>query len=200
MDERNGPWRVRSSRTVYRNPWLGIREDEVVRPDGTPGIYGVVELPGSIAVLATSETGDVPLVSQWRYPLRRMSLELPTGAIDADDADPLAAARRELLEETGWDADEWHPLGTVDNSNGVSTDTTYLFLAVDAAPVPGAQRSHEDVTTLSLSTDRLPRLRASVLAGEITAAPSVAAILRAEVQARHDRRDPWPRLRVWFDE
>jgi 8-oxo-dGTP pyrophosphatase MutT (NUDIX family) len=189
----NGPWQVRSSRVVYENPWLRLREDQVVRPDGRDGIYGVVEFPGSVTVLAVGADGRAPLVSQWRYPVRRESLELPTGAIDPDDASPLEAARRELWEEVGWRAAHWESLGSVDNSNGATTDTTYLFLALDAGPAAGWQPSQEDASTLTHSQMSMPELRRAALEGRITAGPSVATVLLASALAG-ERTDP-----VWLD-
>jgi 8-oxo-dGTP pyrophosphatase MutT (NUDIX family) len=202
MDTSNGPWRVRSTRVVYENPWLRLREDQVIRPDGRPGIYGVVEFPGSVTVLAVNAAGEVPLVSQWRYPVRRDSLELPTGAIDADDGSPLAAAQRELWEEVGWRSPTWHRLGAVDNSNGATTDTTYLYLAVDATPDDGWRPSEEDASTLTRVTMRLGALRRAALDGTITAGPSVAAALlvaarAGDVAAMIDPRAGAPHAGTW---
>lgn len=201
MESSNGPWRVRSSRVVYENPWLRLREDEVIRPDGRPGIYGVVEFPGSVTVLAVGRDGQVPLVTQWRYPVRRDSVELPTGAIDAGDTSPLDAARRELWEETGRRSDRWYAMGSVDNSNGVTTDTTYLFLALDAERDESWRPSQEDASTLTHSTIGLADLRTAALDGTITAGPSVAAVLRACAHAADGGpADEWRRLRAWLSD
>ena len=73
------PWRTLSSRVVYRSPWLALREDKVIRPDGAEGTYGVVEIPFLCGVVAISGDNQIALVSQWRYVHKKLSLEIPTG-------------------------------------------------------------------------------------------------------------------------
>ena len=117
------PWKTVATRVVYANPWLRLREDTVIQPSGQEGIYGVVEMRPSVGIVALNEAEEVALVTQWRYHLGRLSVEIPTGGSEASDPDVLAAARRELREETGLTASRWRELGFVDNSNGVTTDT-----------------------------------------------------------------------------
>jgi hypothetical protein len=110
-EEAPSPWRVLGSRPVYENPWISVREDEVVRPDGNPGIYGVVHYKNTAVGVLPVEDGHVYLVGQYRYPLERYSWEIPEGGCPEDE-DPLQAARRELKEETGLSAGEQQPDGT----------------------------------------------------------------------------------------
>ena len=171
------PWRTLSSRVVYRSPWLILREDNVIRPDGAEGIYGVVEIPFSCGVVALDGDNQIALVSQWRYVHAKLSLEIPTGG-SAEGETPLAAAKRELIEETGLTAGSWTPLGTVDNSNGVTTDVAHMFVARDlksGAPVP---QGDERVELRWMPFAGAVR---SVLTGGITESVSVAAILKAEL-------------------
>jgi 8-oxo-dGTP pyrophosphatase MutT (NUDIX family) len=171
------PWRTVGSRTVYRNPWLSVREDRVIRPDGTDGIYGVVEIAPSCGIVAIGDDGRIALVGQWRYVHGRFSLEIPTGGSEAGET-PLDAARRELAEETGLRAGRWTALGTVDNSNGVTTDVAHIFLARDLTAGPAAQAGNEPI---ELSWVPFPDAVRAVLAGEITESVSVAGILKAEI-------------------
>ena len=171
------PWRTLSSTVVYRSPWLVLREDKVIRPDGAEGIYGVVEIPFSCGVVALDGDNQIALVSQWRYVHGKLSLEIPTGG-SAEGESPLAAAKRELIEETGLTAASWTPLGTVDNSNGVTTDVAHMFVARDlksGAPVP---QGDERVELRWMPFADAVR---SVLTGGITESVSVAAILKAEL-------------------
>ncbi len=132
------PWRTRSSRPVYDNPWISVREDEVVRADGSPGIYGVVSMAAAVGVVALTEDDEVVLVGQWRYALDEYSWELPEGGADAGES-PQAAAARELAEEAGYAARDWSELvGDLAVSNSVTDQRSWLFLARGLEPVPVA--------------------------------------------------------------
>ncbi len=96
-----------SSRVVYENRWMRVREDAVRFRDGTPGIYGVVEKVDFTVIAPLDSDGRLHLVEQYRYPIGRRAWEFPQGSWeDRPDADPLALARGELREETGLDAGE----------------------------------------------------------------------------------------------
>jgi 8-oxo-dGTP pyrophosphatase MutT (NUDIX family) len=125
------PWQTRSSRVVYDNPWIRVREDQVIHPDGQPGIYGVVHYKNiAIGILPIDAEGRIHLVGQYRYPLNRYSWEIPEGGCPEDE-EPLAAAQRELLEETGLQARNWKLLGESHLSNSVSDEKALWFLATD---------------------------------------------------------------------
>lgn len=119
-------WPVTDSRIAYENPWIRIREDTVVRPDGEAGLYGVLELRDAVFIVAIDEQDRVVLVTLDRHTTGD-SIEVPAGG--GDDQDPLVAAKRELLEETGLEADEWMPLGTINALNGVARAAEHVFLA-----------------------------------------------------------------------
>src|SRR3712207_4165057 len=107
----DNPWKTVDSRTVYDNPWINVREDQVIRPDGAPGIYGVVHMKNqAIAVLPMDKDGSIYLVGQYRYTLNAYSWEIPEGG-SPEGEDPLETAQRELLEETGLVAASWKLLG-----------------------------------------------------------------------------------------
>lgn len=193
QDPRN-PWRTLACRVVYANSWMTVREDSVIRPDGQPGIYGVVEIRPSVGIIAIDDRPHdvsaaegaaavteprIALVSQWRYTLGKVSLEIPTGGSEAGER-LLDAAKRELAEEVGLAADGWVWAGSVDNSNGVTTDVAHIFIARALAPLPGGQvrQGDEQIEVVWLPFSEAV---AKVLAGEITESVSVAGILRAEV-------------------
>ena len=120
-DETKNPWTTVSTRSVYDNSRISVREDAVIRPDGERGIYGVVHFKNiAIGVLAV-EDDFIYLVGQYRYPLERYSWEIPEGGC-AEGEDPLDAARRELEEETGLRARNWRKLGAAHLSNSVSDE------------------------------------------------------------------------------
>ena len=171
------PWRTLSSRTIYGNQWITLREDKVIRPDGAEGVYSVVEIRPSCGVVAISEDDRVALVGQWRYVHDRYSLEIPTGGSEPEET-PLEAARRELREETGITAGDWTALGTVDNSNGSTTDVAHMFLARDLSPGPAVPQGDEQIELRWMPFADAVR---SVMNGEITESVSVAAILKTEL-------------------
>lgn len=100
-DETESPWRTISSEQVYDNPWITVREDQVVRPDGEPGIYGVVHFKNVAVGILPIEEDHIYLVGQYRYPLDLYSWEIPEGGCPEGE-EPLRAARRELRRRPDW--------------------------------------------------------------------------------------------------
>lgn len=128
-DPERNPWTTLSSEVKYRNAWISVREDQVIRPDGSQGIYGVVESRVATGVLAMTEDDEVYLVGQYRYPLHQYSWEIIEGGAEEGE-DPLAACKRELQEEAGLTATEWKPLGhEIHLSNCHSSETGLLYVA-----------------------------------------------------------------------
>jgi 8-oxo-dGTP pyrophosphatase MutT (NUDIX family) len=134
----------------------------------------------SCGIVAINEDNQIALVGQWRYVHDKYSLEIPTGGSEQDET-PLDAAKRELLEETGLTAGDWTELGTIDNSNGATTDIAHLFLARNLTAGSSAPQGDEQV-----ELRWMPFVDAvlSVMKGEITESVSVAAILKTEFLGR----------------
>ncbi len=170
------PWITTSSRVAYENKWIRVREDEVVRPDGSPGIYGVVEVPPSVGIVALNEKDCVALVGQWRYTLGRYMVEIPRGGSEGDP-DLLGVAKRELREEAGVEADVWEPLGKVDVNSGITTDVQHLFLATGLRMVEhaGHLEAGEQIDVFWAPFDEAVEM---AMGGQITEVCSVAALLK----------------------
>ncbi len=169
------PWITQSSRIVYQNPWIRVREDQVIRPDGGPGLYGVVEIRPSVGVVAISNREEIALVGQWRYTVNRYSLEVPRGGSHPGETDMLQVAQRELAEEAGLIAEHWQTLGPVDVCNGVADDVQTLFLATGLSKTERKLDPEEDITVYWHPFERAVQM---TMDGSITEVCSVAAILR----------------------
>jgi 8-oxo-dGTP pyrophosphatase MutT (NUDIX family) len=169
------PWTRRSRRVAYENPWIIVQHDEVVRPDGQPGIYGVVHYKNrAIGIIARDEQKRIVLVGQYRYPLDLYSWEIPEGGGPLAE-DPLGAAQRELREETGLSAQRWSVLGKAHLSNSVSDEEAIYYLAEGLSQ---GQAEPEGTEQLALRWVDFAQALRMVHAGEITDALSVIALLR----------------------
>ncbi len=167
--------RTRSSRVVYANPWMTVREDEVVWPDGSGGLYGVVHKP-DFAVVLPRERGGFWLVQQYRYPTGRRSWEFPMGTWPpGHGGDPEQLARAELAEETGLRAGSLRLLGRLDAANGYSPTGFHVFLATDLTPGTASPEPTEIGMVERFVPDA--ELAEMIATGAFSDAPSLAALM-----------------------
>lgn len=168
------PWQRLSSREIYKNDWIRLREDKVITPGGAPGIYGVVEAHPALAIVPLSDDMHTYLVGQYRYTLDVYSWEVPEGG-GLPDETPLQGAKRELMEETGLAAEKWTFLDTLYTSNSFTNEIGYVFLA-EGLKYKTARPDH----TEELQLRKLPFKDAwqMTLDGEIKDALAVIALMR----------------------
>jgi 8-oxo-dGTP pyrophosphatase MutT (NUDIX family) len=170
------PWKRLSTRIAYQNPWIKVREDKVIHPDGREGIYAVVEVAPSVFIVPIDDDGHVHLIECFRYSTDGMSIEIPAGGTDGED--PLKAARRELREETGLTATQWEQIGELDVHNGVCKEVAYIFLATGLHQT-GEHEQQSDGIKRSLSMP-IDDVFAAIADGTIRDSESIAALYLAK--------------------
>lgn len=177
FDETHNPWRVLTSTVKYQNPWISVREDQVLNPSGGAGIYGVVTMKNkAIGIVPVDDAGNTWLVGQYRYPLSEYSWEIPMGGGPVE-LDVLESARRELREETGLLAARWTRIARLHTSNSVTDEEGFVFLAEGLTP---GETEPEETEALRLWKLPLAEAVQMALDDRITDGISVAGLLKAE--------------------
>ena len=142
-----------SSKTVYQGRLLQVLEDEVRLPDGRQARREYIRHPGACAMVPLLDERTVMLVRQFRYPMGRHFLEIPAGKIDHGE-DPLATARRELIEECGYEAASWSHFTTIHTCIGYSNERIEMFLARDLRHVGHAPDDGEFLEAVPVALDQ----------------------------------------------
>jgi 8-oxo-dGDP phosphatase len=175
-------WSVVSSAEQMRNRLIAVRTDKVRMPDDQTAERSVVTHPGAVAILALDGADRVLMIRQYRHPVERLLWEIPAGLRDTDGETLLQTAQRELFEETGYRAREWHTLVDYFSSPGFSTERLRIFLARDPEPAGGSphQRQHEEKFIV---TEWVPLAEAVRLAldGKLHNGPTVMGVLAGQV-------------------
>ena len=174
MSDGGGIVRRVSTREVYRNRWMALREDEIRRPDGSAGIYSVVDKP-DFALVIPAEPDGFHLVEQYRYPVGERCWEFPLGGWPPGHAggDPADLARAELAEETGFRAERIVHLGRLFVAPGVMSQRFHAFLATGLTPGEVArEESENDMRQTWVSRERFEEM---VRAGTVRDSHSIAA-------------------------
>lgn len=126
--KKHGPWTIKESVQKYKNNWIEVVEDQVIRPDNKEGIVGTVKMKPGISVLPIDDDNFVYLTEEFHYALGKNSIEVVSGGINQNET-PLNAAKRELKEELGIEAKEWIDLGLVNPFTALINSPANLFLA-----------------------------------------------------------------------
>jgi len=166
-------WKTTKQHYAYTGKRIRVREDEFVLPDGSTGQYELVERTNPFVVVIALVKDNYILVESYRYPMKARSLEFSMGAVEHKE-EPREAAKRELLEETGYASNNWKKIGQLWLAPGHHTQTFWVFEARDCIKVQEPQRepSEADMTMMMVSRDELAsRIRAH----EIKDSPTVAA-------------------------
>lgn len=175
------PWKTLSTREIYKNPWIRVREDVAQLPNGHTTIYGVCETPGCVGVLPFVDAQHVIMVRQFRYVQQEdFRWEMPTGGMKRGE-DPLLAAQRELVEEVGHRAGKLTPVSTYYTSKGVFDETAYLYLGEDLSPEAGIP---DETEQFEVQVMPFHEVLAMVQRSEIRDSMTVVAVLHAALLRR----------------
>lgn len=174
------PWTTLSTRPIYGNPWLSLREDLVELPDGRTTIYGVVSCGECVGVLPFLDPDTVLLVRQYRYVARRVTWEMPTGGVHPAESIE-EAAQRELAEEIGYRAGRLVRVSTYHTSKSVMDETAHLFLGEEMVRVELPPDETEFIEVRPFPFEEALRM---VLSGEIVDSMTIIAVLYAARRRR----------------
>jgi ADP-ribose diphosphatase len=173
----HGPWQILKRGDIYRDPWIEVTRDEVIRPDGAAGTHCIVRLKPGVSVLAVDDDRMAYLTEEFHYAVGRVTIEAVSGGID-DGEEAERTARRELQEELGITAREWIDLGTCDPFTAVVMSPTRLFLARGLSFGATSQEGTETIRCLKVPFDEAVQM---VFDGRITHAASCILILKARL-------------------
>lgn len=175
-EKRNGKFIIRSSEQKYNNPWIEVVEERVIRPDGKDGLFGLVKIgKGGIAAMPIDDEGYVYLTREFHYAIGETDIEAVGGGIDGKESF-LDAAKRELKEELGIEAEEWVDLGLVNPMTTVLQAPQRLFLAKKIKFGKDSQEETENVQLVKMKLDEAVQL---VMDSKITHGPSCVLIMKA---------------------
>lgn len=168
-------WEVANSEIAYSCPGFDVVHQNVRLPDGTETAFDYVDEPPSVVILPLTPDDDVVTIREWRQAVRRVNRGLPAGAVEPTDVDLTAAARRELREETGYDAARIDPLLVAEPANGTAASVFHYFLARGCEPGTDQALDRDE----TIVTERVPydAFRRTALAGELRDGRSLLGIL-----------------------
>ena len=170
---------------IFTGRVFQVTRDEILLPDGSKGIRELVHSHGGVVILPLDEQGNVTLVRQFRYAQDRILLEAVAGKLEAGE-EPLAAAKRELQEETGYTADKWTDLGWICTSPGFLTERLYLYLAEELHP---GEQHLDQGEFLRCETVPLAELGRRIAAGQVEDGKTLAIYLKAVLNGQKGEHD-----------
>lgn len=175
----HGPWKIKQSNLVYEDPFVQVRLDEVVRPDGNDGQHVVVNMKPGVCVLAIDEEENVYLTREFHYGVGRYSIEAVSGGIEPGE-DPDLTAKRELQEEIGLQAEHWEHVGTIDPFTTIVVSPTRLYIVGGLSDAPKDPEGTEIIETVKMPLDQAVTM---VEQGEITHAQTCVVLLQAKLRS-----------------
>lgn len=179
------PYKIRSSKIVYENNWMKVREDEITRPNGSDGVYAYIEPNDSVMIVAINERNEILLSRNFRYPIKEWAWEIPGGGTEKDET-AIESAKRELAEEAGLASDDWQIIGQPIVCNGLSTERQFALLARNVYKIDQPKSDDEGL----ISDEQFfpfDAVKQMILRGEISDNQSIAAIYLAELYLENEK-------------
>jgi ADP-ribose pyrophosphatase len=173
----HGPWQITRRNPIYRDAWLSVQMDNVIRPDGKPGTYSTIQIKPGVCVIPVDAAGICYLTKEFHYAVGRDTIEGISGGIEDGESAEQAAAR-ELQEEVGIVAGRLHSLGFVDPLTAALLSPTQLYVATELSFTETNLEATECIERVAMPFGEAVR---RVLDSEITHAPSCVAILKAQI-------------------
>lgn len=166
-------WKKIRRQLMYTNQWFKLYEDQVVKPNGQKGIYSFIKTSGpSVFIIALNENNHFPLVRLYRYPTKKWSWELPAGGSTHPET-PLAAAKRELQEETGLSAKKWQKMSHFQVMNGVADEISWVYVAKNLS---SHSPHNQEEGIIEVKTVSFEEAFGLIKVGEISDGQTIAAL------------------------
>jgi 8-oxo-dGTP pyrophosphatase MutT (NUDIX family) len=182
MEKKHGPWTINATREAYRGGLITVIEDEVTKPDGSRGTYSTVRLRDGVGVLAVDDEGFAYFAKEFRYAVGRESVEIVGGAVEEGES-PEEAARRELREELGIEAEEFVEMGSIQPVTSLVNSASTLFLARRLRFEGKDEDAGEVIRTVKMP---LQEAVAQALSGELFHTTTCLLVLRAHHYLRRE--------------
>jgi len=173
-------WETTDSAIDYTCPGFDVRRDEVILPDGTETEYHYVDEPRAVVILPFTPDGDVVVIEEWRQAVGRVNRGLPAGSVEDDDGRLETAARRELREETGYEAETVTPLFSAEPTNGIANSVHHHFVARGCTPT--AARNLDFNESIRVETVGYDDLVAAAIDGDLRDGRAMLALTQYELR------------------
>ncbi len=174
--QRAPPFKTESSQIVWSSPWYSVRQDQIILPDGSPGVYNVVQHSGAVWVIPVTSAGEIVLLYHYRHTVDDWCWEIPAGGLK-DGLTRIATARAELLEEVGGTAASIEYFGHFYTSNGISNEVAHIYIAMD---VEVGQTSHEPAEVIEVHCKPIKEVLIMAHGNKVSDGPSALALLLCE--------------------
>lgn len=174
------PFKTTSSTIAWSSPWYRVRQDQIVLPDGSPGVYNVVEHSGAVWIIPVTPEGEIVMIKHYRYTVDDWCWEVPAGGVNTGQTLE-ETAFTELKEEIGGLAESLEYIGQFYTSNGISNEVAHIYLATGVEPgVP----AHEPAEVLEVHIFTIEEVLRMAHSNEISDGPTALAILLCEERLR----------------